>query len=777
MGCFNIFLYMRITLKPGILFLILLWIFVGPCFCQDVPVVAIKGMLVNDSTGEPLRYATIQFLRKGINTVSNEDGRFILKIPAGDETDSIFISHVGYRPALLVVRRLDSGFKVIRMRQEATELQEAVVRTMNPMNIIKKAIERIPDNYPVDPYLMHGFYRVSGKKENRIIHLSEAVFDLYMDKSPNNNNQVKLIQSRYVLDYTAFNGRKWLKIGFKPGQIAELDIVRRSDEEGLLSKEGLDEHSFHFDGVTNYNGHKAYEISFDQKDGIKKSLNGGKMFIDAESHAFLEFDLWLSPKGIKYWDPGFKKKIEFKLTGIKYRVLRGESVITYKQYGGKYYFNQLRAKQVWHFEGIKDHLDINPYRGSTAVVITGIDTANVKPFDPKELAKGGRYLEGDPEDDSSGDGFWKNYNFIQADFNVDSVIRLMRVANASVDLKKILNEKLPKYDKDKSIRIDSICSLYSRSGQFSGAALVQSEGKIVYAKGFGLANREKNIPNTLTTKFRIGSMSKQFTAMLIMQLVNENKISLDDTAGKFLSGYANGKVTVQQLLTHQSGIPNYTDDPDNQAKFFIRDYSTDELVRTFCSDSLEFAPGTQFAYSNSGYVVLADIIEKVTGKKYGDVLAERIFKPLGMKNSYFGSPGNDSTDLAIGYVGNEREYPYRSENVVGAGGITSTAEDLLLWANGLSSGILLSKDKIHELFEPRVEWPAWDAWYGYGWMIDRYLFAVSKEHTIQYHPGTDLGFYSILSLQPDKNAVVILLNNTGEFPRFDMTDLILTVLQ
>ena len=767
---------MQSAQKAFFLFFLVLWASVRPCFCQNVPVTVVRGIILNASTAEPVHYATVQVLKNGINTISNEEGRFIFKIPAGNNEDSVFITHVGYKPAVIVVRRQDTGFRVIKMQQEAAELQEAVVRTVNPMNIIKKAIEKIPENYPVDPYLMHGFYRVSGKKENRIIHLSEAVFDLYMDKYPLKNNQLKLIKSRYDLDYTAFNGRKWLKIGFKPGQVTELDIVRHAGEFGLLSKEGLDQHSFTYKGVANYNGRKAYEISFDQKDGIKKSLNSGKMFIDAENFAFLEFDLRLSPKGIKYWDPGFKKKLEFRITGIKYRVLQGESIITYKKYGGKYYFNQIRAKQVWHFQGVKDHLEINPYRGATNVVITGIDTADVKPFDPNELARGGRFIEGDPAEDSIGDGFWERYNLIQADFNADSVIRLIRTANASDDLKKILNDRLPKYSKDKAVRIDSICTLYSRSAQFSGAALVQSEGKILYAKGFGLANREKNISNTLTTKFRIGSMSKQFTSMLILQLVNENKISLDDSAGKFLTGYANGKVTVEQLLTHRSGIPNYTDEPDNQAKFFTRSYSTDELVRSFCSDSLEFIPGTEFRYSNSGYVVLADIIEKVTGKKYGDVLAERIFKPLGMKSSFFG-PSNDTTDQAVGYIGNEREYSYHSENVVGAGGITSTAEDLLLWANGLSSGLLLPKEKVHELFERRVEWPDWDAWYGYGWMIDRYMFAVSKKHTIQYHPGTDLGFYSMIALQPDKEAVVILLNNTGEFPRFDMTDLILSVLQ
>jgi CubicO group peptidase (beta-lactamase class C family) len=157
------------------------------------------------------------------------------------------------------------------------------------------------------------------------------------------------------------------------------------------------------------------------------------------------------------------------------------------------------------------------------------------------------------------------------------------------------------------------------------------------------------------------------------------------------------------------------------------------------------------------------------------VLDDRIFKPLGMKDSYFIS-GSDSSHLAMGYISGEPENTYPVQNVVGAGGITSTAEDLLIWANALQTEQLLPKEEMHELFIPRVEWKEWDASYGYGWMIDRNAFQVSKKHLIQYHPGTEFGFFDMLVIQPDKGNVVVLLNNTGDFPRFDITDLILTII-
>ena len=147
-----------------------------------------------------------------------------------------------------------------------------------------------------------------------------------------------------------------------------------------------------------------------------------------------------------------------------------------------------------------------------------------------------------------------------------------------------------------------------------------------------------------------------------------------------------------------------------------------------------------------------------------------------MKSSCFGSEVNDTANLARGYIGDQPETPYPPGNVTGAGGIRSSAEDLLLWSNGISSALLLPRDQVNELLKPRVEWPTWDAYYGYGWMTDRFLFDASKKHTIQYHPGTDLGFYTMLVRQPDKDITIILLNNTGDFPRFDIADLILNEL-
>jgi len=148
--------------------------------------------------------------------------------------------------------------------------------------------------------------------------------------------------------------------------------------------------------------------------------------------------------------------------------------------------------------------------------------------------------------------------------------------------------------------------------------------------------------------------------------------------------------------------------------------------------------------------------KKITGKKYGEVLKEKSFTPLEMLNSYFDQEEQDKFNLAIGYINEEPELNYPIGNEAGAGGITSTAEDLLRWHNAWSSNTLLAKEKMDELFKARVEWDEWGAYYGYGWMIDRFQFEVSKKHTIQCHPGTEVGFYDILVRQSDKDIFIIL---------------------
>lgn len=185
-------------------------------------------------------------------------------------------------------------------------------------------------------------------------------------------------------------------------------------------------------------------------------------------------------------------------------------------------------------------------------------------------------------------------------------------------------------------QIDGLMKQYYDYGQFNGSILVAEKGKIIYEHGFGMANMEWAIPNQPDTKFRIGSVTKQFTATLILQLVEEGKIKLDGKITDYLTDYRKDtgeKVTIHQLLNHTSGIPSYTDRRNFMAESSRNPYGVADFIKKFASEDLAFEPGSKFSYNNSGYSILGAIIEKVTGKSYEAVLTERIFKPLGMTNS------------------------------------------------------------------------------------------------------------------------------------------------
>jgi CubicO group peptidase (beta-lactamase class C family) len=200
------------------------------------------------------------------------------------------------------------------------------------------------------------------------------------------------------------------------------------------------------------------------------------------------------------------------------------------------------------------------------------------------------------------------------------------------------------FSQTKVEKIETLLNQYYKFQEFNGSVLVAEEGQVIYKKGFGLSNMEWNIPNTPDTKFRLGSITKQFTAMLVMQLVEEGKLKLNIPITNYIPEYpknSGNKITIHHLLTHTSGIPNYTSLPGFGD--IVRDPETPlDLIKTFWELPLEFEPGARFQYSNSGYIVLGYILEKVTGKSYQDLLKEKIFDPTGMKNS-----GYDQTSEII----------------------------------------------------------------------------------------------------------------------------------
>jgi len=327
-------------------------------------------------------------------------------------------------------------------------------------------------------------------------------------------------------------------------------------------------------------------------------------------------------------------------------------------------------------------------------------------------------------------------------------------------------------------KIDDLISKYYEYGLFNGSALVVEDGKVIFKKGYGVANYEWDVDNKPDTKFRIGSISKQFTATIIMQLVEEEKIKLDGKITDYLPNYrkdTGDKVTIHHLLTHTSGIISYTSIPNVWQDSLRNHYDKEYFIKHFHSSDLEFEPGEKFNYNNTGYYLLAAIVEEVTGKSFGEVLKERILEPAGMKNS-----GSEDDEFAIkkmasGYLkrGNriaKDSYMYML-NAMGAGHMYSTVEDLFIWDQALYGNDFLSEESKEKMFTP------FKSNYGYGWGIRYQKIGDTGDSTkIISHSGGINGFTTLIVRLVDDNNFIALFNNMGGSPRGEMAEQIGNIL-
>jgi CubicO group peptidase (beta-lactamase class C family) len=304
---------------------------------------------------------------------------------------------------------------------------------------------------------------------------------------------------------------------------------------------------------------------------------------------------------------------------------------------------------------------------------------------------------------------------------------------------------------------------------------VAEKGKVIYKKGFGMANMEWNIPNQANTKHRLGSITKQFTAVLIVQLAAEGKLDLYAPVSKYLPDYSKSsgdKITSHHLLTHTSGIPNYTSFPNFMRDMSREPYEPMEFLKMFADSTLEFTPGERFAYSNSGYFLLGAIIEKITGKSYEKVLQEKIFDPLKLNDTGYDHHNTIIKNRASGYEGRGSNYinaPYLDMSIpYAAGSMYSTVEDLFAWDQALYTEKLLPKKYMDLLFGKYIA--AFGGYYGYGWDISKIPVGNSTDslETIGHGGGIN-GFNTLITRFPSDRSSVILLNNTGVAPLEEIT--------
>lgn len=299
-------------------------------------------------------------------------------------------------------------------------------------------------------------------------------------------------------------------------------------------------------------------------------------------------------------------------------------------------------------------------------------------------------------------------------------------------------------------KADQLLTAYTAQQKFSGNVLIAKEGRIVFQKAYGMANRQKEQPNTLEGEFRAGSLTKMFTATAILQLAAEGKLSLTDPVSRFVPGFPNGeRIQVQHLLSHTSGIRGGVNPQALKA--------LEVAVKEYTTDSLEFEPGSRHQYNNYNYILLSYIAEKVSGQELPALLRTHVFQKAGMKHTGLDRTDRSSALKALGYATNRRTAAWElmmSDNVAlasGAGALYTTVGDLYRWSQTIAAPAVLPATAWEQALTPLK------GGYGLGWMVNDYKGRRGVGHT-----GSIEGYIAYFMKYPKEDVTIIFLSNYGD---------------
>lgn len=322
-------------------------------------------------------------------------------------------------------------------------------------------------------------------------------------------------------------------------------------------------------------------------------------------------------------------------------------------------------------------------------------------------------------------------------------------------------------------QIGALMAAFHERGWFDGSALVAKNGKVIYRGAFGPANREWGVPNTVDARYRIASITKNFTAALALKLVEQGKLRLDAKLTDYLPEYrkdTGDRVTIHHLLNHTSGIPDYVNAPGFWTNHVGNRIGRAELLKTWMSGDLEFEPGAGAKYNNTAYFLLGLVIEKVSGRPYEDSLRELVLAPAGLARSGYDAPARIVDKMAAGYVespfGFERPPHAEIGNLFSGGGMYSTVDDLYRWDRVLASNAILSPastQKMLTAYAPdRSRKEALS--FGYGVFVGERKVGARRVRVAE-HGGNAHGYRSMFTRMPDDGHVIVLLENEGDGSR------------
>lgn len=727
----------------------------------------INGIITDKNKSIPIPFANILVKDTQTGTVSNQDGRFELSIAELEEEFTLIVSVIGYQTTEVKYSKLkNEDHLTIQLEQSSVELEEVVVKYVSAESILKHFHQNYSTNYFQKSALTKAFYHSTLSENGAYKHLLEATVNIRtFNKKKHRAFEVEMTQRRKSNDYRI---ERWgEKNNYLYDAIASNPMLELSD---FLDLKNLPYYDLERLSNTTYNDETIYVLQFTPSKSAKKPLYEAKAYFNSEDFGLIKAEYSFRNDGQKIKDQSLKEKT--------YHIPFISGSIQYQKIGEYYTQKYLSYNNGWTVINnvSKDTLAKDILRDEILFLET--QHGNAPPlFNP--LTKWGDIYK---KPFAYNTEFWNNQTKIPPTELIKQAIRDLNKYQ-SIEVQYFNNSannlSLQDFDDSPAGKIDSILTIFHLTKLFNGVVLVTNKDKIIHHKAYGYSDIENKIPLDTATVFDIGSITKQFTTAIILKLREAGKLTLEDKVGKYLPHYRHAdKITIHQLLAHRTGIPTFDyENKLNNSEWFKTKLETNEFINSYCSKDLDFEPDSKMEYSNSNFLILSAVIEKIEGKDFYSVLKEIIFQAIDLNHSY---PPNSvpSENLAKGYVLEGNSYvlepKWEKSNIKGVGCIHSTSTDLLKWMRAMNSTELLTAKDEALIKSPISYYDYYDADFGYSWAINKTLFKTNKP--TYFYGGTSLGFFSMITSIPESGIHIILLNNKGDFPRIELTKEILKIL-
>ena len=728
----------------------------------------ISGKIIDSISAEPIPYANILIKDSHSGTVSNEDGEFEISVVKSKNEITLVISVIGFKTTeIQLSKETHYPNLIIELEENVVELNEVVISYLSAEQIFDNFHKNYASNYYQESALLKAFYHSALSENDEFKHLLEATINVReFSKKKHRTFEVEITQRRKSNDYRI---ERWgEKNNYLFDAIASNPVLELSD---FLDKKNQKNYDLKRLSNTTYNSELIYVIQFTPKKNTTKPLYKAIAYFNSDDFALIKAEYAFSNDEHKIKNQSLKDRtyhIPFISGSVQYQKIDEYYILKYLGYNnGWTVINNISNDTI-----VKDIL-------KDEILFYEIQYDNSEPL-TNPLTKWGDIYNKPFGYDAD---YWNNQVKIPPSQLFEKAIKDL-AKRQPIEIQYFTNSAnkidFQNFENSPGGRIDSILTVYNLTKLFNGVAMVTSNGKIIHHKPYGYQDIQNSILLDTSTVFDIGSITKQFTTAIILKLRSDGKLRLEDKIGKYLPNYKYAdKITIHQLLAHRSGIPTYDyQEKLNDSKWFNTILSTHEMVDTYCSDDLEFEPDTQMEYSNSNFIILTAIIEEIEGKDYYTVLDELILKPLNMSNTY--SPVSlPAKNVAKGYVLDGNNYSiepkWEKSNSKGSGNTYSTSTDLLKWLNAINFSELLDATDRSLIKSPISYYEYYDSDFGYSWGINRNMFEISSP--TYFYGGTSLGFFSMITTVPEKGINIILLSNTGNFPRIELTNEIVKIIK